>query len=183
MTKPSNQLILSYSRVDSEGKALRPSYLVRTMLCMFPDMQVQELDDLGCKLNVSTKEAAKSYFLSKERTPEWYALAKCFLESEDEVIRFNAKAILDAFYYRYDHDPISHVVAEAIYGKQIEGSVTRLESFARCAYAHFLSYGLKLREREESGFESVDMGNLYHTAVEIYSKKLAESDYDWFREI
>ena len=87
---------------------------------------------------------------------------------------------MDAFYYRYTHDPISHVVAQAVYGKNIEGSVTRLESFARCAYAHYLSYGLKLREREESGFESVDMGNLYHTAVEIYSKKLAESRYDWF---
>ena len=179
MSKPSNQLILSYSRVDSEGKALRPSYLIRTMLRMFPDMQVQEVEDLENILNLSTQEAAKEYYLLGEKSPEWYALAKCFLESEDEEIRSKSKAILDAFYYRYDHDPISHVVAEAIYGKQIEGSVTRLESFARCAYAHFLSYGLKLREREESGFESVDMGNLYHAAIEQYSKKLADSNYNW----
>lgn len=179
MTKPSNQLILSYSRVDSEGKALRPSYLIRTILRIFPDMQVQELDDLNKLPSLSTKEAAKDYYLSADRSPEWYALAKYFLNSEDEVIRSNAKAILDAFYYEYEHDPISHVVAEAIYGKQIEGSVTRLESFARCAYAHFLSYGLKLREREESGFESVDMGNLYHAAIENYSKMLVNSQYNW----
>jgi len=185
MTKPSHQLYLTYSRVDSEGKALRPSYLVRTILRMFPDMQVQEIDELEQMLDISTQAAAKDYFLAnesmtRERSPEWYALAKCFMESEDEVIRTNSKAILDAFYYQYNHDPISHVVAEAIYGKNIEGSVTRLENFARCAYSHYLTYGLKLHEREESGFESVDMGNLYHTAVEIYSKKLAESAYDWF---
>lgn len=180
MTKPSHQLYLSYSRVDSEGKALRPSYLVRTILRMFPDMTVQEVGELEQKLDTSTPMAAREYFLAGERSPEWYALAKCFMESDDEQIRANSKAILDAFYYQYNHDPISHVVAEAIYGKNIEGSVTRLENFARCAYSHYLSYGLKLREREESGFESVDMGNLYHTAVEIYSKKLAESDYDWF---
>lgn len=179
MTKPSNQLILSYSRVDSEGKALRPSYLIRTMLRMFPDMQVQELDSLEKMLNISTQGAAKEFYLSGEKSPEWYALAKCFLESEDENIRSNANAILNAFYYKYSHDPISHVVAEAIYGKQIEGSVTRLESFARCAYSHFLSYGLKLREREESGFESVDMGNLYHAAIENYSKMLVSSNYNW----
>ncbi len=179
MTKPSNQLLLSYSRVDSEGKALRPSYLVRTILRMFPDMQVQEMDDLEKVLNISTMDAAKEYFLSGEKSSEWYALAKCFLESGDEVVHANTKAILEAFYYRYNHDPISHIVAEAIYGKQIEGSVTRLESFARCAYAHFLSYGLKLREREECGFESVDMGNLYHAAIEQYSKKLVDSDYNW----
>lgn len=179
MTKPSNQLILSYSRVDSEGKALRPSYLIRTMLRMFPDMQVQELDSLEKALNISTQGAAKEFYLSGEKSPEWYALAKCFLESEDAEIRSNANAILDAFYYKYNHDPISHVVAEAVYGKQIEGSVTRLESFARCAYSHFLSYGLKLREREESGFESVDMGNLYHAAIENYSKMLVSSNYNW----
>ena len=180
MTKPSHQLYLTYSRVDSEGKALRPSYLVRTILRMFPDMQVQEIGELEEVLDISTEKAAQEYFLAGNRGPEWYALAKCFLESEDPQVREQSKGILDAFYHTYRHDPISHVVAEAIYGKNIEGSVTRLESFARCAYAHYLSYGLKLREREESGFESVDMGNLYHTAVEIYSKKLAESAYDWF---
>ena len=180
MTKPSHQLCLTYSRVDSEGKALRPSYLIRTILRMFPDMSVQEMGDLEQILDLSTPKAAREYFLTNKRSPEWLALAKCFMESEDEQIRENSKAILDAFYYQYHHDPISHVVAEAIYGKNIEGSVTRLESFARCAYSHYLTYGLKLREREESGFESVDMGNLYHTAVEIYSKKLAESKYDWF---
>lgn len=180
MTKPSNQLLLSYSRVDSEGKALRPSYLIRTILRMFPDMQVTEIDDLEKIPNLSTIEAAKEFYLSGDRTPEWYALAKCFMDNEDEQIRTQAKAILDAFYYEYSHDPISHVVAEAIYGKQIEGSVTRLESFAKCAYAHFLSYGLKLREREESGFESVDMGNLYHAAIENYSKMLVQSNYNWF---
>lgn len=182
MTKPSHLLMLSYSRTDSEGKALRPSYLVRTILRMFPDMTVQELGELDQLLDVSTPMAAREYFLSakESKSPEWYALAKCFLESEDVQIRSNSEAILEAFYHRYNHDPISQVVAEAVYGKHIEGSVTRLEKFAKCAYSHYLSYGLKLREREESGFESVDMGNLYHTAVELYSKKLAESEYDWF---
>jgi len=180
MTKPSEQLYLAYSRVDSEGKTLRPSYLIRTLLRMFPEVNVQEVDELEQIMDVSTPEAAKAYFLSGKRDEAWYALAKVFLENEDENLRADTKAILDAFYYRYNHDPISHVVAEAIYGKNIEGSVTRLENFAKCAYSHFLSYGLKLREREESGFESVDMGNLYHTAIEQYSKKIAESEYDWF---
>ena len=180
MTKPSEQLYLTYSRVDGEGKALRPSYLIRTMLRMFPDMQVQECDELGNVLDVSTKEAAKEYLLGGQKDEAWYALAKVFWEHKDDKTRMDMRAILDAFYYRYNHDPISQVVAEAIYGRNIEGSVTRLEHFAKCAYAHFLSYGLKLKEREESGFESVDMGNLYHSAIELYSNKLAESAYDWF---
>lgn len=180
MTKPSEELYLSYSRMDSEGKALRPSYLIRTMLQMFPDMEVQEVSDIEAKLDASTVASAKEYLITGKKDEAWYALAKCFLENENQEVRENAKTILDAFYYKYRHDPISQGVAEALYGKRIEGSVTRLEKYAKCAYSHFLSYGLYLKKREESGFEAVDMGNLYHTAIERYSKKLADSSYDWF---
>lgn len=180
MTKPSDRLYVSYSRIDSEGKALRPSYLVRTLMQMFPDMKVEEIEDAKEQLETSSPAAAKEYLIMGQKDAQWFALAKCFLENEDPKLKESAKAILDAFYYKYRHDPISHVVAEAVYGKQIMGSVTRLEQYAKCAYRQFLSYGLRLQEREESGFESVDMGNLYHEALEGYSNKLAKSTYDWF---
>lgn len=180
LTKPSEQLYLSFARVDSNGKALRPSYLIRTIQQMFPNMEIMELNEMGKEFDISTIESAQEYLISGEQNEAWYALAKCFLESEDEKLCQKAKDILDAFYHYYSHDPISHVVAEAIYGKSIEGSVTRLENFAKCAYSHFLQYGLHLQERETAGFASVDMGNLYHEALEIYSKKLADSEYDWF---
>lgn len=62
----------------------------------------------------------------------------------------------------------------------MENSVTRLETFAACAYRHFLQYGLTLKEREEFGFETVDMGNVFHAVLEIFAAKLAENGYTWF---
>lgn len=59
-------------------------------------------------------------------------------------------------------------------GQTISGSVSRLEQFAACAYAHFLRYGMKLKEQEEFAFEAVDMGNLYHGVLEIFAEKLKE---------
>lgn len=58
-------------------------------------------------------------------------------------------------------------MARALYGTQLENSVSRLERFAACAYAHFLEYGLMLKEREEYRFEQVDMGNIFHEVLEI----------------
>ena len=49
-----------------------------------------------------------------------------------------------------------------------------------CICAIFLNYGLRLTEREESGFTSLDMGNIYHEALERYSKKLDRESTDWF---
>ena len=48
----------------------------------------------------------------------------------------------------------------ALYGSPLEGSVTRLETFAACAYAQFLTYGLKLVRRKEFEFAALDMGNV-----------------------
>jgi ATP-dependent helicase/nuclease subunit B len=58
--------------------------------------------------------------------------------------------------------------------------VSRLETFGACAYRHFLQYGLGLKEREDFSFESVDMGNVFHSVLEGFSHKLEESPYTWF---
>lgn len=59
-------------------------------------------------------------------------------------------------------------------------SVSRVETYAACAYRHFLQYGLKLQERQEFGFEAVDMGNVFHSVLEGFSHALEGSNYTWF---
>ena len=68
----------------------------------------------------------------------------------------------------HSDEPISHAVTQALYGTVLENSVTRLERFAACAYAHYLNYGLRLKERQLLEFASVDMGNIYHDALEHF---------------
>lgn len=58
--------------------------------------------------------------------------------------------------------------------------MTRLERFAACACAHFFNYGLQLNERELSQFAAMDMGSIYHLALEKYAGMLKASRYDWF---
>jgi len=54
-----------------------------------------------------------------------------------------------------------------------------LEKFASCAYAHFLSYGLRLSDREEYGFEALDLGNIAHKSLETFSKKADAQKMKW----
>ena len=62
----------------------------------------------------------------------------------------------------------------------LTNSVSRLETFAACACEHFLRYGLRLTERETLEFAPVDMGNLFHKALEIFSEKVEASEWTWF---
>ena len=177
MTKPSKKLYLSYADVDADGKTLRPSYLIGVMKHLFPQISEKKLFELEKEVNWSTFDAAMDYFIHGQKDEKWYALAKVFLEQDKE----KAEELLQASYMHYTDEPISKIVAEAIYGNKIEGSVTRLEKYAKCAYAHFLEYGLLLKERDICGFESMDIGNIYHDALKRYSQKLEQSEFDWFK--
>ena len=57
--------------------------------------------------------------------------------------------------------------------------MTRLEQFASCAYAHFLNYGLRLSDREEYGFETMDLGNIVHQALERFTRKAEREKLNW----
>lgn len=85
-----------------------------------------------------------------------------------------------AAFARYRDTGLSRMVARLLYGQHLQNSVSRLETFAACAYRHFLQYGLSLREREEFGFETVDMGNVYHAVLERFGGQLTEHGYTWF---
>ncbi len=180
MTKPSEKLYLSYAKTDHEGKAIRPSYLIGVVKRMFPDKTVTEWDEMSHLFDGSTPRAAFDYLIHGKHDEAWFALAKWFLHTGEAKEQEKIWEILSASYFHYTDEPISRAVAWAVYGRTLEGSVTRLERFAACAYAHFLQYGLRLREREESGFRGMDIGNLYHEALQRYSIKLAASEYDWF---
>ena len=71
-------------------------------------------------------------------------------------------------------------MTRALYGTTLDNSVTRLERFAACAFAHYLNYGLHIRERDLQEFAQVDMGNIYHDALEHYARRLEASAYTWF---
>ena len=195
MTKPSMELYISYTRLDSEKKAAQPSYLIGILKGMFPELVVTETEDVEQLLDISSRQSALDYLLSNEVDDRWCEIAAAVMlydasvsdagdgnEVDDKEFtqKNSVERLINARFEHYSKDPISRNVARSIYGRHMEGSITRFEQFARCAYAHFLNYGLRLTEREESGFTSLDMGNIYHEALERYSKKLDRESTDWF---
>lgn len=183
MTKPSDALYLTYARMNADGKAARPSYLVGTLKKLFPKMEVKEVDAKEPLPPVTQRSSLEVYLngllLAKkgEILPEWKALHQWFVKNEvwAPVVRGLFEAAFDTF----SGESLEADVARALYGSVLTNSVTRLELFAKCAYAHFLEYGLKLSEREEYTFASMDMGSMFHEILQRYCVRLEES-YDWF---
>ena len=75
------------------------------------------------------------------------------LQEEETGLQW-VEDLLDSAFYSYEGGSISKEAAKILYGSIIHSSVSRLEKMASCAYAHFLQYGLGLKEREEYSFEA-----------------------------
>jgi ATP-dependent helicase/nuclease subunit B len=205
LTKPSEKLYLSYSKVNNEGKSVRPSYLIGVLLKMFPALLVaDEEKEMEQNYVFTTPKESLSYFINglnhyvdtpftgtetetdeKERKKGWKEECEIkwkelyfWYQNQDEW-KPKIKELIEAKFYENDVKGIGKAVAGALYGSALENSVTRLEQYASCAFAHFLGYGLELTSREKYEFEPVDIGNIFHNALEVYSKKLRESEYDW----
>lgn len=182
MTKPSDRLYVTFCRVNSDGKALRRSYLIGTLMKLFPQLAEEEQQEEERIEDAVTPESAMPLLikgLQKENAGEdWAALAAWYLA--DERCRDRAGELLKAAFASYGEDAISRAAAKALYGTMPENSVTRLEQFAACAFAHYLSYGLRLKERDVQQFAGVDMGNIYHSVLEHFSAEIKASGYNWF---
>ena len=173
MTKPSCELVLSWARMDQTGKALRPSFLIGHMQRLFPGLAPErpEMDGKLCAVPVFARWTGISRrrdsgnlpnrLLDKEQEKEFLTLYQIY--QKDELYGVWTGKLTDTAFFAYQEPSLKKAVAAALYGQTLSGSVSRLEQFAACAYAHFLKYGMKLKEQEEFSFEADGpVGNIFH---------------------
>ncbi len=182
LTKPSEKVILTYSKLNPGGKPQRPAYLVADLVNMYPGLRVQTTECTPVESEFTP--ASGLLFLAhglRERgnglSPVWQELYSWY-QKHPEWAR-QMEQVLEAGFYCKPEALLTKESLESLYGTTLLNSVSRLEKFSECAFAHFLSYGLRLQERDEYQFRSLDLGNLMHDAMERYAKKLDQAHLLW----
>ena len=183
LTKPSFRLYVCCSLLDGSGKALRPSYLMNVLKGMFPNLELVKEEGWQKEAFATPKEGLRLLieglrsYRNGEADEKFYELYRWYAAREQYEEKLSQ--LLEAAFSRHTDSHLGRAVAHALYGTVLENSVTRLERYVACAYAHFLMYGLRLSERSVYEFEPVDMGNIFHQTLELFSKRLEESSYTW----
>lgn len=185
MTKPTEKLIVAYSAMGSDGKSIRPSYLIETLNKLYPNLIIERPQQKREWEQVANQKDALELFAKKIR--EFCEQGKITGDianlysalSENEATKKQADVLMQYAFFKYTDNPLTAEVAKILYGEEIKNSVTRLETFARCSYAHFLQYGMRLKEREGFEFEAVDLGNIFHGVLEDFSGRLNKENSDW----
>ena len=184
LTKPSEKLDIYYSKVSADGKSVRPSYLIHELQKLFPKLKVRDeeryLKEQELTENIGFDRMIREFVQKRHETDgAWCELYNWYKKNpkwQEKVERF-----LEAGYYRKPLDALTEEAAKRLYGEEFETSITRMERFAVCAFSHFLTYGLGLREREEYDFQAADLGNVCHRALERFSYKVEREAGDWLK--
>jgi len=184
MTKPKNKLYVTFHKLNDEGKSVRASYLIGKLMQLFKGLRIQNEDEGIQDIEHILGDGGFTYlakglrdYKEKEVSSLWKELYYYYQTAKTEDIVLQ-KLVQGAF-YRNEEKGISKAVACALYGNELKGSVTRLEKYAGCAFAHFLTYGLSLEERREYKLAVPDIGNIFHNAIDLFSKRLSTSEYTW----
>lgn len=186
MCKPSKKLILSYSATDREGKGLKPAYLMGTLKKIYPNLEPEKIyDETGTGRIGSLNDCLRQYAAITRKTAINVATSeeKELAASIAGVLRESGNTLIDkmtdAAFFEYESVPLSKEIIQMIYGSVISSSITRMEKFAGCAYAHFLQYGMLLKDQASYDFNAADLGSIYHGVLDIFSRKLYENNITW----
>ncbi|KMZ52481.1 PD-(D/E)XK nuclease family protein [Dorea sp. D27] len=183
LTKPSDSLEVYYSKVSSDGKSSRPSYLIQELRRLYPLLSVKDEEGKRLVEQELTEETAVARLIDGIRDARiqadagWKELFSWYRRSR--VWQRRLDRLIDAGFHSYSMDGLTKEAARRLYGDAFEDSITRMERYSTCAFSHFLAYGLRLAERQEYEFQSVDLGNVCHSALEKYSKLVEETGRSW----
>lgn len=179
LTTPEEKLFLSYSSSDKEGTSIRPSILIKKITRIFPKVCV-ESDVIEKRYIISNGKATfeealniyKEFLEGKEISPEWENVLRYFYKKD----RNRFKRAISGIYYTNKAQDISSENIEKMYGGTLKTSVSRLESYRKCPFSFHLTYGLKLKEKEELKIQAIDTGSFMHEVIDAFFKEISDKN-------
>ncbi|MGS0764415.1 helicase-exonuclease AddAB subunit AddB [Syntrophomonas curvata] len=187
-SKCQQKLFLSYAGSDSEGRALRPSLLLERIRYLFPGLQSESglVNDRRRQLQMVSRprssfkhliENLRFYLDKKTMEDFWWDVYDWYRRQDQWQERCGMLA--EAFFHRNQVEPISPGLARRLYNFPLRGSITRLEQFIACPFAHFIRYGLFPRERKEFSVKAPDIGELFHNSLLGFALEVEKRPGKW----
>ena len=183
LTKPSERLYITYARSAADTKDAGPAYIFGRIMKLYEGLEIQRASgfEKGSIYRLLGSDRGLGSVISELRKGTLDEngltgmLARTFKVEDPQLMRL----LTDASSGKKNRRNLTKKEAEELYGRVIIGSITRLQKFAECAFAHFASYGLKLKERQEYKLGSLELGSIYHDSLQNYAEGLKNDGIKW----
>ncbi len=189
MTRAGERLWISCPRAADDGKPVEPSAYLQDLLAAMPGLRLQRCNDP--RLTRSTEDISRIPELAERLAEELRSRPK----NEDEPAP-TARARWNSIYEAARrHETWRHTLGICLAGlayrnqamlepglmekavsSPFSASVSRLEKFASCPFAHFAEYTLALQQRMEADLGALDLGNISHAVLEVFIAELTKEN-------
>jgi ATP-dependent helicase/nuclease subunit B len=175
-TRARERLVLSCSQFDANDTPLNSSPFVSTIRQLFPMLT---LEILPRTLDWREAEHANELIApliehqkSEIQNQKWESLAALpGLSAVCERLQLLQNPELE--------ESLAPELAERLYGKTLQTSVSRLEQFAACPFKFFVHSGLRAEERKKFELDVREQGSFQHDALKLFHEHLASEKKRW----
>lgn len=150
-TLPTKRLYVSYPAA-AEGEERRGSFLFHRLTALFPNAWT----GIGADPRLAAAETALELAGESEEV-------RRALETVPGMAERLARLDWAAGSRR---EPLSPAGVEALYGRRVPMSASRLDLYRSCHFSYFMRYGLDARPRRRAGFDAPEYGTFVHAVLE-----------------
>jgi len=176
-TKPSDELNLSYA-VDMDGSSVVPSIVLNQISMIYPKLKVKNARDFEASYFITIPKPTiaimareiKKYSVGENIDDLWLDLLSYYLNDDNHKVK--AQIALEGIFYDNTKFPIGNTLARQLYKTPLKVSTTRIDSFIKCPFSHFIKYGLRAKERKVYNIEPAEMGQVLHLTVEKFIEEM-----------
>ncbi|MGV3243545.1 helicase-exonuclease AddAB subunit AddB [Staphylococcus sp. 11261D007BR] len=181
MTRATERVTFSYSLMDGSGAHREKSPYLNDIQVLFTDLDTINIHHLHERHTLSlvehphqTKthlfEAMKLWLEDGLVSDIWFAVYNVMRRHED--LNHSMPFLETALTYNNHTIQLSRELAGDLYGRSINASVSRFETYQNCPFKHYASHGLKLNERSKYQLQNFDLGTIFHDVLRYISDKV-----------
>lgn len=168
LSVPSEKLMLTSSALSSDGASQRQSIAIERVKSLFPNLkQIKDgtIPVLDMVWNVELLKDAYSKTRNYQNSNELNNIIKSYDNNNEFEKRLEIPL-------SQKNCSISPDVVDALFGKRLSLTQSRLEKYVLCEFDYYCSYVLGLRESKKAVFQLNDIGTFIHYILEMFMKDI-----------
>jgi len=196
LLKARQEIVFSFVSVDAKGEELYPTIGYSEL-----EKYLTNKSEVNASNNLLIASGQENDIIMKNITPKLAvdtvvtAIKEWNLYNNIPAFRTNVASLYHSVINYNDIDYIANANyinkysnidnANKLFFRSKEVSPSEFESFANCPYAHFLNYGLRLKEKDKAKVGLNDIGNIIHEYMKnvIYDLANFKQDVEFVRGI
>ena len=166
LSLPHDQLIMSTPVSGLKGELTVPA-MVYTQAQRLFQIRVEKVSVSACRLSAAQPAMSLAVSAGKPGAGEEAAAAAAWFEREDPQ---RLRSLKDASVTQRRN--LSPAAVEALYGRRITLTPSRMESFGACRFQYYCNYGLRAEEDEPAAFHAPEIGTFIHAVLELTAREV-----------